>query len=153
MLERCKRAGSQVTIENLEGDRNCAQRHRQQQALAEVRLASAAEDLDGIDGSNAEASCHVGCQEHMRRLIRRARIEYRLEGIDACHLPMRNLEADRGIHPGVRADDKPRRSGSTDPEGKRTEPMRTRRKALPPIQVETEEDRLDEEGEPLQGKR
>src|SRR6266550_3135884 len=40
---------------------------------------------------------------------------------------MRNLEPDWRIHPGVRTDDKPGRSRSTDPEGKRAEPVRTRR--------------------------
>ena len=55
---------------------------------------------------------------------------------------MRNLETDWRIHPGVSTDDKPGRSSSTDPEGKRTEPVRTRREALPSIQVEAEEDGL-----------
>ena len=62
---------------------------------------------------------------------------------------MRNLETDWRIHPGVRTDDKPRRSRSTDPEGKRTKPVRTWREALPPIQVEAEEDGLEKEGKAL----
>src|SRR5512135_1736279 len=88
----------------------------------------------------------------MHCLIRCAGIENCGNRINDRDLTVDHLETCRRIHPGVGGDDKPRRGKATNPDGEGTEPVYQGRDTIPPIQIDTEEDRFYEEGKPLKGK-
>jgi len=62
------------------------------------------------------------------------------------------FDADWGLHPGIDGTDQ--HPGEQAAEGNRDagEPVSQGREAVPPIEVEAQENRLDEEGDRLQGK-
>src|SRR5205807_3569151 len=101
---------------------------------------------EGVDSSNSKAASHVTGQNHVYRLVGRTGVENGLNGINACQLAVGKLKAGWSIHPGIGRDDKPGRGQSTDPDGKGTQPVYTRRETIPAIQVDTEEEGLQEEG-------
>jgi hypothetical protein len=66
---------------------------------------------------------------------------------------MAPLEARRRVHPRVRRDDEERRCETADDEREATEEVGAWCEAIPAVEVERQEDRLDEEGEALEAER
>ena len=142
-------ASIKITADNLQRCGDNAHRQRQQQPFAVVVTPPTTQHCHCIDRRNTKARRNIAGQEHVDRLVRRTGIQHRLEGINARYLTVLKDKTGRGIHPGVCADNEPCRGQPTDPDGKGTEPVGTRREAIPPIEVETKENGLQEKGKAL----
>src|SRR5437667_3872011 len=88
----------------------------------------------------------------MHDLIGLAGVEDGRPAIDAGEIAILYFKAGRGIHPGVDRDDDKGGKNAGDPDRKRAEPVRTRRKTIPTIEVDTDKDGFHEEENALNGK-
>jgi len=103
-----------------------------------------------MDPRDREPGCGEGGERHVERLVERGWIEHRREGGNVDRLPVRKGEARRAVHPGVGGNDED--PGEDPAEGHENAgcEVKARGDAIPPVQVDSEEDRLGEEGESLQ---
>ena len=145
--------GAHVAAERLEerGRAADAQRDRDRAPVEEVPRVLA--QPVGVDGRDREADGGEGGQRHVQRLAEGRGIAHRGDGIDVHRPPRHEVEAGRRVHPGVGDDDEDPRRGAADGDHHPREPVRPRRHAVPAVEVDAQEDRLQEEREALDGER
>src|SRR5947207_8785354 len=89
----------------------------------------------------------------MHHLVRLGGVEDGLEAINAGDLPILNHKAGGCIHPGVHRDDDEGGEKARDPDREGADPVSTRRKAVPAVEVDAQKDGLREEEDTLKGKK
>ncbi len=143
-------AGRGVADQELERGGDAGDRQRDDQAEPVEAVAAPFQHPDRVDRCDQEADHHVGGEDHVRHLVGRRVVE---EDLDRFHFGdlARRVEAEalRLVHPGVGRD---HREGAADPgdEHRHARPeVGPGREPLPSVDVDREEDRLEEEEEPL----
>ena len=89
----------------------------------------------------------------MHHLVRLGGVEDGLEAINAGDLPILNHKGGGCIHPGVHRDDDEGGEKARDPDREGAEPVSTRRKAIPAVEVDAQKDGFREEEDALKGKQ
>src|SRR6266702_7376800 len=88
----------------------------------------------------------------MHDLVGLAGVEDGRPGIDADKLAILYFKAGWGIHPGVDRDNNEGGENAGDPDRKGADPVRTRREAIPAIEVDADKDGFHKEENALNGK-
>ena len=115
-----------------------------------VAVAAPPEPPGGVHRRHAEAGHHEGGQDHVGGLHRRGGVEHRRPGIGIDHIPGR-VEPEAGglVHPGVGRHHEPGRGHAGHHDRDAGQEVDPGGEAIPPVEVEPDEDRLDEEGDAL----
>ena len=143
-------AGAQIARQGLDegGRRAYQQRHRHGSTME--CMTGVAQQVECMDAGHDEARGRVGRERHMQGLGERGRVEHRRDRVDVDRPAVYEVKAGRRVHPGIGDHHEDARQ----PAAHRHEPagreMGTRRDAIPAVEVDAEEDRFGEEGEPLQ---
>ena len=96
---------------------------------------------------DGDARRRVRREQHVQRLLERGGTAHRGDGIDARERARRiEREPDRRVHPRVDEHDEHGRRRAARRHDDAGREMRARTDALPAVQVDAEEDRLEEEG-------
>ena len=143
------RARGGVADEELHRRQDARDRERDQQPEAVVAVAPAPEHADGVNGGDHEAGDQVGREDHVRHLVGHGRVEDHLQRVDVGDLAIRHREALRLVHPGVDGHDRERAAETHERDRHARPEVRPRRQALPAEDVDRDEDRLEEEADPL----
>ena len=88
----------------------------------------------------------------MHDLVGLGGVEDGLEAIDAGKFPILHLKAGGCVHPGVHRDDDEGGENARDPDGEGADPVNTRRKTIPAVEVDAHKDGFNEEEDALNGK-
>ncbi len=127
-----------------------ARGERDHQAEPVVAVTAATEHPHRVHGGDQKAGDDVGRQEHVEELVAGRRVEEHLEGPDVGDVAGRvEVESLGLVHPGVHGD---HGEGATDPgdhDRHRGEHVRSGREPVPAVDVDGDEDRLEEEEDPL----
>ncbi len=143
-------ARAQVAGDGLEqGRRRPDQQGHGQRATVE-RVTRLAEQGQGVDARHHEAGGRVGRERHVEHLGEGGRVHHRRDGVDVDGPPFHPAEAGGRVHPGVGDDHEDPGEHAADRDGPARGQVRARGDALPAVQVDSEEDRLGEEGEALE---
>ena len=143
-------AGRRVAHRELDRRQDAADRQRDQQAQAVVAVAPALEHPDRVDRGDEEAREQVRRQNHVRDLVGHRRVEDHLERVDVGHRSVRAQgEALRLVHPGVDGNHRKGASDAADRDRDAGPEMLPARQPLPAEDVDRQEDRLEEEEDPL----
>ena len=146
--------GDEVTRDELDRHHDRGEGEADREAFAMVFVTSPLEHADGIDGCDGEARADEGGEQHVEVLRRKRRVKHRGDRIDVSDRTVGIEREARGrVHPRVRGDDEEGREEAAEHEWDSAKEVCAWRQPIPPVQVDREEDRLDEEGEPLQAER
>jgi hypothetical protein len=131
------------------GQRGDGQRHDERDAL--VPPAPAPQPRNGVDRGGQEAGDDVAGEVHVDGLGPDVLVsEQRLEWADIGDPAGLEREAARVVHPGVHRDHHQRAGEAGDHDRDTSQEMRPWRDAIPAVDVDGDEDRLDEERECLE---
>ena len=143
--------GDEITRDELDRHHDRGEGKPDREALAVVFVTTPLEHADGIDGGDGEARADECGKQHVGVLRRKRGVEHRGDRIDVSDRAVGiELEARGRVHPRIRRDDEEGREEAADHERDSAEEVRTWCQPIPSVQVDREEDRFDEEGEPLQ---
>ncbi len=139
-----------VADEELDRGRDAGDRQRDHEAEAVEAVAPPLQHPDRVDRGDEEAGDHVGGEDHVRDLVAGGGVEEDLQRLGFDHLAGGvEGEALRLVHPGVGGDDG---EGAADPGHEHRYPrpeVGPAAEPLPAVDVDREEDRLEEEEDPL----
>ncbi len=131
------------------GERRDRQRDRQRDPL--VAAPAPAQPPDRVRARHEEARDDEPREVHVHELVGDVRVaEQRLDGIDVGDLAVDEGEAAGVVHPRVDRQHEQRAGHPREHDRKPAEEVRARRHAVPAVDVDPDEDRLDEEREPLE---
>src|SRR5262249_26745542 len=134
-----------IAGERLDQRRDDAEAHRERERRAVVAVVAGAQHAVRVDARDREADRDVARERRMDREISPRRIEEHRERIDVDELAVDRGEAARRLHPRIRTDDEDARGGPRGRDGDPGEEVLRRRETVPSVEIETEEDRLEEE--------
>ena len=129
------------------GDTGDRQRDQQPQTMDAV--APAAQHPDRVDRGDQEPCDQIRREDHVRNLVRHRRVEDHLPHVDRSDVARRRREPLRLVHPRVHGDDRERAPEARDHDRHAGPEVRPRREVLPAEDVDRDEDRLEEEEDPL----
>src|SRR3954449_13479609 len=112
-------------------------------------VGAAAQQPDGVDPGHGEAGDHVGRQQHVDRLVPEGAVEEHAHGSDVDDPPVAQGEAGGLVHPAVGGDDRQRAAEARRRPRHAGPEVRPRAHAVPAVDVDRDEDRLEEEEQPL----
>ena len=143
------RARRGVADRELDRREDAGHRERDQQAEPVIAVAAPAQHPDRVDRRHPEARDQVRGQDHVRHLVGDRRVEDHLQRLDLRHVSRRGREPLRLVHPRVHGHHRERPAESRDHDRHAGPEVRPRAQALPPEDVDRDEDRLEEEADSL----
>ncbi len=118
-----------------------------------VGVPASAQHPDRVHPGNGAAGAHQRRKQHVDHLCRGGRGQEGRKRLRADDPPVDLPHSARDVHPRVRGDDEQGRQGARDGDRDHRQPVSPGGQALPPVEVQADEDRLDEEREALEGER
>ena len=132
------------------GDATRRDRQRDHQRCALVASPAPAQAADRVGAGDEEAGDDVAGDVHVHELVPEVAVgEQRPQGVDVDDMPADEAEAGRMVHPGVDGDDHQRAGEARQHDRDPRRQVGARGEAIPAVDVDADEDRLDEEREPL----
>jgi hypothetical protein len=130
------------------GERGEAQGHDEPGAV--VLVAPALEVGPGVDAGDDEPGDDVAREVHVHHLVPQVGVEHRLPRARVGDLAVDHVEALRIVHPRVDREDEERPREARDDDRYPGQEVHAAREPVPAVDVDRDEDRLDEERDPLQ---
>ena len=147
-------AGQRVADEHLDRRRDRRDGERDEEPEPVVPVPATTQHADGVDRRDHEPADEVGGDEHVARLVGHRVVEHDVDRIDIGH-PAGAVEGEAGrlVHPGVGRHHRDRPPDPADHDRHAGPPVGPGLQALPPVEVDGDEDGLEEEEDPLDGER
>ena len=143
-----------IAHQHLQRHRERRDGERDEEAEAVQAIAAALEHPDRVDRRDQKAGDDQGREDEVTSSCGSAGLKIAATGIDRGHLPGGvELEAARRVHPGVRGDDGEGAQQREERERGAEPQVHARVQAIPAEDVDRDEDRLEEEREPLDRER
>src|SRR3954447_11353182 len=139
-----------IANEHLDGRGQRGEGERDDQRRAVVVGAPALEPARGVDARDQEAGDEVAGEVHVDQLVPHVGVEQCLPRPRVDHAPADEREALRRVHPAVDRDHVERAREPAEHHGDAGPEVRAPREAVPAVDVDGDEDRLDEERDALQ---
>ncbi len=152
-LVSCDGARADVAAERLQQRGRCADRHRDAERGAVVRVRPAAQHAERVHARHRETRRDVARQRRVQRHVQPGGAPERGQRVRVHEDAVGQGEPAGNLHPRVRRDHQHAGRHAAERDRDAGQPVRARREPVPAIQIEAEEDRLDEEGVALERER
>ena len=103
-----------------------------------------------MNAGNGQPYCHVCGHQHVQHLRAGRRVQHGCDRIHVDNLPVDSAKPGWRVHPRIRRDDEHARERAACGNEDTGAQMHAAADPVPPVQINAEEDRLEEEREPLQ---
>ena len=150
-LARRDLARDPIADHDLQRGGDCGGRERDRERRPLVTAAPSTQEAPSVNARHEETGDDVAGEVHVHELVPEVRIaEERRPRLRVDRPAIAQIEAAGVVHPTVDRDDEERPGDPRDHDRNAGEEVPARRQPVPSVDVDRDEDRLDEEGEPLE---